>query len=125
MTNLLADPQPREVVVAKETRFLEQGLIHRTERGDLRHTTEALIGLNRVTSGFRQTDGLSVYTGYTGAARFHARLAKKFSADVWCLSRRLSLESTVGGFLPPQPLHDAICYAGLQSGALMAIRRRR
>ena len=35
MTNLFVDPRPREVVVAKETRFLEEGLIHRTERGEL------------------------------------------------------------------------------------------
>lgn len=55
MTNLFAAPQPQEVVVAKETRFLEQSLIHRMDQDGLRHTAVALLDLDRVTSGFRQT----------------------------------------------------------------------
>lgn len=35
MTNLFVDPSPKEVTVGKVKRFLEDGLIHRTERGDL------------------------------------------------------------------------------------------
>ncbi len=45
MTNLFADPLPREVVVDAQQRFLEEGLIHRTERGDLvRSKSELVIG---------------------------------------------------------------------------------
>jgi len=43
MTNLFADPLPREVVVGKATRFLEAGLIHRTERGDLVRSKSELV----------------------------------------------------------------------------------
>ena len=44
MTNLFADPLPREVIVGKGTRFLEEGLIHRTERGELvRRKSELVI----------------------------------------------------------------------------------
>ena len=43
MTNLFAAPRPREVFVAKETRFLEEGLIHRTERGDLVRSKSELV----------------------------------------------------------------------------------
>ena len=43
MTNLFNDPRPREVVVAKETQFLEQGLIHRTERGDLVRSKSEIV----------------------------------------------------------------------------------
>lgn len=45
MTNLFADPMPREVSVGTTLRFLEEGLIHRTERGDLvRSKSELVIG---------------------------------------------------------------------------------
>lgn len=43
MTNLFADPLPREVVVGRGTRFLEDGLIHRTERGDLVRSKSELV----------------------------------------------------------------------------------
>jgi len=43
MTNLFADPLPCEVVVGKTTRFLERGLIHRTERGELVKSKSELV----------------------------------------------------------------------------------
>lgn len=44
MTNLFHDAQPREVMVGKEKRFLEDGLIHRTERQELvRSKSEVII----------------------------------------------------------------------------------
>ena len=44
MTNLFVDPQPREVMVGRQVRFLEDGLIHRTESGDLvRSKSEVII----------------------------------------------------------------------------------
>ena len=43
MTNLFADPLPREVIVNAQQRFLEEGLIHRTERGDLVRSKSELV----------------------------------------------------------------------------------
>ena len=43
MTNLFADPLPREVRVGTEQRFLEEGLIHRTERGELVRSKSELV----------------------------------------------------------------------------------
>jgi hypothetical protein len=43
MTNLFAEPLPREVTVGARPRFLEDGLIHRTERGDLVRSKSELI----------------------------------------------------------------------------------
>lgn len=43
VTNLFVEPLPAEVRVGKETRFLEQGLIHRTERGDLVRSKSELV----------------------------------------------------------------------------------
>lgn len=43
MTNLFANPLPRIVIVGKATRFLEDGLIHRTERGDLVRSKSELV----------------------------------------------------------------------------------
>lgn len=43
MTNLFADPLPRVVIVDKATRFLEDGLIHRTERGELVRSKSELV----------------------------------------------------------------------------------
>ena len=44
MTNLFAPPSPMETSVGREARFLEDGLIHRTERGDLvRSKSEVII----------------------------------------------------------------------------------
>ncbi len=43
MTNLFVDPSPREVTVNAHQRFLEEGLIHRTERGDLVRSKSELV----------------------------------------------------------------------------------
>ena len=43
ITNLFADPLPREVTVNAQQRFLEEGLIHRTERGDLVRSKSELV----------------------------------------------------------------------------------
>jgi len=43
MTNLFSDPLPREVVVGNDVRFLEDGLIHRTERGELVRSKSELV----------------------------------------------------------------------------------
>lgn len=43
MTNLFSDPLPREVMVGGQQRFLEQGLVHRTERGDLVRSKSELV----------------------------------------------------------------------------------
>lgn len=43
MTNLFADPLPREVAVNSQKRFLEEGLIHRTERGELVRSKSELV----------------------------------------------------------------------------------
>jgi energy-coupling factor transporter ATP-binding protein EcfA2 len=46
MTNLFVDPMPREITVNAEPRFLEDGLIHRTERGDLVRSKSELVIAN-------------------------------------------------------------------------------
>jgi energy-coupling factor transporter ATP-binding protein EcfA2 len=43
ITNLFFDPKPVPVRVANEQRFLEEGLIHRTERGDLVRSKSELV----------------------------------------------------------------------------------
>ena len=43
MTNLFVEPLPREVAVDAQKRFLEEGLIHRTERGDLVRSKSELV----------------------------------------------------------------------------------
>ena len=43
VTNLFADPLPREITVNAQQRFLEDGLIHRTERGDLVRSKSELV----------------------------------------------------------------------------------
>ena len=43
MTNLFASPDPREVSTGSATRFLEDSLIHRTERGDLVRSKSELV----------------------------------------------------------------------------------
>ena len=43
MTNLFADPLPREVAVDNQQHFFEEGLIHRTERGDLVRSKSELV----------------------------------------------------------------------------------
>lgn len=52
MTNLFASPAPREVSVGGSSRFLEDSLIHRTERGDLvRSKSELVIADKLHTAG--------------------------------------------------------------------------
>ncbi len=51
MTNLFVDPMPREVVIGARQRFLEEGLIHRTERGDLVRSKSELVIADKL---FRQ-----------------------------------------------------------------------
>jgi AAA domain-containing protein/UvrD-like helicase family protein len=43
MTNLFVEPLPRAVTVGSQQRFLEDGLIHRTERGDLVRSKSELV----------------------------------------------------------------------------------
>ena len=43
MTNLFSDPLPREVEIGKRSRFLEDRLIHRTERGELVRSKSELV----------------------------------------------------------------------------------
>ena len=43
MTNLLTDPLPRPVHLGLQIRFLEDGLIHRTERGELVRSKSELV----------------------------------------------------------------------------------
>ena len=43
MTNLFTDPSPREVAVGQRSRFLEDRLIHRTERGELVRSKSELV----------------------------------------------------------------------------------
>lgn len=43
VTNLFTDPAPQPVVVGPQTRFLEAGLIHRTERGELVRSKSELV----------------------------------------------------------------------------------
>ena len=43
MTNLFVDPLPRKVMVNAQQRFLEEGLIHRTERGHLVRSKSELV----------------------------------------------------------------------------------
>jgi UvrD-like helicase C-terminal domain len=43
MTNLFVEPLPRPVTVGTHERFLEDGLIHRTERGDLVRSKSELV----------------------------------------------------------------------------------
>ncbi len=43
LTNLFVDPLPRAVTVGAQQRFLEDGLIHRTERGDLVRSKSELV----------------------------------------------------------------------------------
>jgi ATP-dependent exoDNAse (exonuclease V) alpha subunit len=50
MTNLFYDPLPREVVVGNDVRFLEDGLIHRTERGELVRSKSELVIADKLYS---------------------------------------------------------------------------
>ena len=80
MTNLFADPLPREVTVNAQQCFLEEGLIHRTERGDLvRSKSELVIAdklhARRIDYAYEQplllTNGRTRYPDFTIAD--HAR----------------------------------------------------
>lgn len=50
MTNLFVDPSPREVIVDRRPRFLEEGLIHRTEGGVLVRSKSELVIANKLHS---------------------------------------------------------------------------
>ena len=50
MTNLFSDPHPREVAVGTSTQFLEEGLIHRTERGTLVRSKSELVIADKLYS---------------------------------------------------------------------------
>jgi len=43
MTNLFVDPAPQEVSIGQQTKFMEAGRIHRTERGDLVKSKSELV----------------------------------------------------------------------------------
>ena len=80
MTNLFADPLPSEVTVTTQQRFLEEGLIHRTERGDLVRSKSELVIADKlhgrgVDYGYEQplvlSNGRTRYPDFTIAD--HAR----------------------------------------------------
>ena len=48
LTNLFIEPMPQEVTVDKQTRWLEEGLIHRTDRGDLVRSKSELVIANKL-----------------------------------------------------------------------------
>lgn len=50
MTNLFSDPLPREIVVGNDVRFLEDGLIHRTEHGELVRSKSELVIADKLYS---------------------------------------------------------------------------
>ena len=50
MTNLFVDPLPREVTTGAQPRFLEEGLIHRAERGDLVRSKSELVIADKLHS---------------------------------------------------------------------------
>lgn len=50
MTNLFTDPSPQQILVGKQARFLEAGLIHRTERGDLVRSKSELVIADKLYS---------------------------------------------------------------------------
>lgn len=50
MTNLFTKPWPREIAVGTQKRFLEDGLIHRTERGDLVRSKSELVIADKMHS---------------------------------------------------------------------------
>ena len=50
MTNLFAEPLPQEVSVGRDKRFLEAGLIHRTERGELVRSKSELVIADKLHS---------------------------------------------------------------------------
>ena len=50
MTNLFSNPAPREIVADGGTHFLEEGLIHRTERGDLVRSKSELVIADKLYS---------------------------------------------------------------------------
>lgn len=50
MTNLFIDPMPRKVFVGTRQCFLEEGLIHRTERGDLVRSKSELVIADKLFS---------------------------------------------------------------------------
>ena len=75
MTNLFVDPAPVQVKVGQHDRFLEDGLIHRTRRGDLvRSKSEVIIADGLLAQGIRDyiyerplvgPDGIPRYPDFT------------------------------------------------------------
>lgn len=50
VTDFFVDPSPQEAFVGPQQRFLEDGLIHRTERGDLVHSKSELVIADKLHS---------------------------------------------------------------------------
>jgi hypothetical protein len=50
MTNLFREPKPVRVTVGREERFLEDGLVHRTENGELVRSKSEVIIANALRS---------------------------------------------------------------------------
>ena len=74
MTNLFTEARPREIGTGANKRFLEDGLIHRTERGDLVRSKSELVIADKlyargITYGYEQMlvlpDGRSRYPDFT------------------------------------------------------------
>ncbi len=71
MTNLFADPRPVEVVTEKRSRFLEEGLIHRTRRGDLvRSKSEVILANLLFDCGVRDYQYERELQGKDGSRRY-------------------------------------------------------
>ncbi len=68
MTNLFVDPNPRKILVGSQQRFLEDGLIHRTERGDLVRSKSELVIADKLHSrgiDYAYEQGLILPSGRT------------------------------------------------------------
>jgi hypothetical protein len=66
MTNLFIDPMPRAVNIGTQQRFLEEGLIHRTERGDLVRSKSELVIADKLFArgvGYAYEQGLVLRNG--------------------------------------------------------------
>ena len=74
MTNLFASPDPQEVSVGGVSRFLEDSLIHRTERGELVRSKSELVIADKLHAAkvdyvyeqpFELSDGRTLYPDFT------------------------------------------------------------
>lgn len=71
MTNLFEDPRPVEVETGKQRRFLEEGLIHRTRRGDLvRSKSEVILANLLYDCGVRDYQYERELVGKDGSRRY-------------------------------------------------------